>query len=135
MAFVHGKNTVILFNGTDISQFCNNTDEEDTTTAHDVTCYGAARMAYAMGLGDGKFTLKGWHNNSANNPRDVIKPVKAAGTLVTFVFRPEGTGTGKAQSSVSVGVTSYKQSAPVAEMVSWEAEFQMSGDLTETDQS
>lgn len=140
MATHHGKDTVVLFNGTDISQYCNSTDEEDTTAMHDITCYGAVRVAYGAGLGDGKFSLKGVHNSGANNPRDVIKPVKAqqsAGTLgaVTFVFRPEGTGSGKAQSSVSVFVTSYKQSAPIGDYIRWEAEFQMTGTLTETDQS
>ena len=135
MAFKHGKDTVVLFNGTDISAFTNNTEDNDETENHDVTCYGAVRKAYTAGLGDGKFTISGTHNDSANNPRAVIKPVKAAGTAVTFVYRAEGTGSGKSQSSVSVLVSNYVQTSPVAGVVTWKAELQMTGALDETDQS
>jgi len=135
MTFRHGKDTVVLFNAVDISQFCNNTEENDETENHDVTCYGAVRKAYVAGLGDGKFTISGTHNDSANNPRAVIKPIKAAGTAVTFVYRSEGTGSGLQQSSVSVLVANYVQTSPVAGTVTWKAELQMTGTLTETDQA
>jgi hypothetical protein len=139
MATFHGSKTVVTFNGTDISAYTNSTDMEDTADTHDITCYGVVRKAYGAGLGDGKFTIKGVHNDGANNPREVIKTVKAqqqAGTTgaVTFIYRPEGTGSGKAQSSVAVLVSSYKESSPVGDYVRWEAELQMTGTLTETDQ-
>ena len=135
MTFRHGKDTVVLFNGTDISQYTNNTEDTDETENHDVTCYGAVRKAYVAGLGDGTFVISGTHNDAAGNPREVIKPVKAAGTAVTFVYRAEGTGSGKSQSSVSVLVSSYVQTSPVAGVVTWKSELQMTGALTETDQA
>lgn len=132
--FIHGAGTVLTLNGSDLSAYTNSTDFEDTTQIHDVTCYGASRKAKKSGLGDGKIKCKGVYASDAGGPRGVIKPLKAAGTAVTFVLRPEGTGSGKAQSSVSVIVASYKESLPVAEMISWEAEFEMTGTLNEAAQ-
>lgn len=134
MSFVHGKNTVITVNGSDISAYTNNTDMNDETMTHDVTCYGQARKAYQAGLGDGTFGLKGIHDNGVGGPRAILKPLKAAGTAVTFVYRPDGTGSGKQQSSVSVIVKSYKESDSAADMIQWEAEFQMTGALNEANQ-
>lgn len=134
MTFIHGALTVVTLNASDLSAYTNSTDFDDTTDVHDVTCYGASRKAKKAGLGDGKVKIKGTYDDGNGGPRAVIKALKAAGTAVTFIFRPEGTGSGKAQSSVSVIVSSYKESSPVAEMVSWEAELEMTGALNETDQ-
>jgi hypothetical protein len=135
MAFRHGRHTVVTIDGTDLSTSTNSTDFNDGTDSHDVTCYGASRKAYHAGLGDGKITISGVHNDDATGPRAVLKPLKTAGSVVPFVFRPEGTGSGKAQSAVDVIVVAYNESAPVADMIKWTAELQMSGDLDETDQS
>ncbi len=138
--FVIGRDTVIIINGTDISIYCNNTEEADETEQYDVTCYGPSRKRYKSGLGDGKITVSGNHHNGANNPRDTIKPIKkqqTEGTLgtVVLVYRPEGTGSGKAQTSVPVNVANYVETDPVAGVITWKCEFQMSGDLDETDQT
>lgn len=135
MAFAHGRDTVVKLNDVDLSLFTNATTFNDSTDSHDVTCYGADRKAYNSGLGDGTVTIAGVYDDGATGPRATIKPLKAAGTAVTFLFQPEGTGSGKAESSVSVIVTAYNESAPVADMISWTAELQMTGDLTETDQT
>lgn len=134
MAYIHGKLTVITINASDISAFTNSTSFEDAKDTHDITCYGATRHAWGAGLGDGKITISGVYDDGATGPRGVLKPLLAAGTAVTFVFRPEGTGSGKAQSSVSVIVSSFNESSPSADYIAWTAELQMTGALTETDQ-
>lgn len=135
MSFTHGRHTVIIIDGNNISAFSDNTEENDGVDTHDVTTYGAARKAYAAGLGDGTFTISGTHDNTAQGPRSVLKPIMAAGEAVPFVYRTEGTGTGLPEEQVDVIVKSYKQTAPVADMVKWSAELQMTGDLVEADQA
>ena len=134
MAFTHGRHTVVKINASDISAYTNTTDFNDGSDTHDVTCYGATRKAYNAGLGDGKVTISGVHDDGATGPRAVLKALKAAGNSVTFIYQPEGTGAGKPQSSVSVLVAAYNESAPVAGMVKWTAELQMTGALNEADQ-
>ena len=135
MAFIHGKTTVVSIDGDDISAFTNSVEFNDGHDIHDVTCFTAGRKSWAAGLGDGKVTLAGVYDDGAGGPRATLKPLMAAGLPVTFLFKPEGTGAGKAQSSVSVLVTAFNESAPVADMIKWTAELQMTGALTETDQS
>jgi hypothetical protein len=134
MTFISGENTVITINATDISAFTNSTDFTDTTEVYDSTCYGSTRKTKKAGIGDGTITISGVHDDAAGGPRTVLKALKAARAAVTFVFRPEGTGSGLAQSSVSVIVSSYKDSDPVAGLITWEAQLDMTGALTETDQ-
>lgn len=135
MTFTHGRHTVIIIDGVNLSAFTDNTEEEDQTEVHDVTTYGAARKAYAAGLGDGTFTIGGTHDNGVSGPRTVLKALKAAGDPVPFQFRTEGTGTGLPEEQVDVIVKSYKQTNAVADMVKWTCELQMTGALAEIDQA
>lgn len=130
-----GKETVVKINAQAITVDTNSVEMADDSDAYDVTCFGAARKNYIAGLGDGKFTLSGVHRSGATGPRKVLKALKAAGTLSTFVYQPEGTGSGKAQSSVSVLVVNYTDTSPIAGAYMWKAQLQMSGTLDETDQA
>lgn len=134
MAFIHGRLAVVIFNGVDISAYCDSNEMTDDTTNHDVTCFGAVRKAYAAGLGDGQFVIGGTHDDGANSPRAVIKAAKAAGLPVPFIDRPAGTGAGKQQSSVNVLVGQYVQTEAASEMTKWKATLQMTGALDETNQ-
>lgn len=134
MAFNHAKNTVVKINAVDLSQYTNTAEMVDDTETHDVTCFGAVRKAYRAGLGDGTFTIGGVHDDGATSPRAVLKPLKTAGTITTFLYQPEGAGAGKAQSSVSVIVKQYTDTSAVNAMHMWKATLQMTGPLDETDQ-
>jgi hypothetical protein len=134
MTFIHGKDTFISLNGSNLSTYTKSTDFTDTTDTHDVTTYGNSRKRYKAGLGDGTITIGGIHDDGVAGPRAIIKPLKAIGDPVQFIFRPEGTGGGKPQSIVNVVISSYKESDPVDDVITWEAELQMDGTLNEADQ-
>lgn len=135
MTNFHGKVTVVKLNGVDYSAFANSTDFKDATDTHENTTYGRDRKTYAAGLGDGTVSVGGFYDNTAvSGPRALFKPLKSAGTAVPFVYRPEGTGSGKAQSTVNVIISSFEESSPVGDMVTWTAELQMTGPLDETPQ-
>lgn len=133
MAFVHGKKTYISLNGVDLSAFTNTSEFERNADKHDVTCYGADDHAYDGGLGDGKASMSGIYDNTASGPRDTIEPL--VGTKVTLVRRPEGTGSGLPQDSLTVLVEKYVETNPVADMVAWSCELQPSGAVTSTNQA
>lgn len=138
MAANHSRLTVVIIAGIDISTSTNTAEMADEDEMHDTTCFGAVRKAYLAGLGDGKFTIGGVHNSGSTGPRKVLKGLKASqkvtGLPSTFVYRPEGTGSGKAQSSVGVFVAQYTDTSNVADVYRWKAVLQMSGALDETDQ-
>ncbi len=135
MTFVHGKNTFVSVGGTDLSSFTNQTSYNRSADSHDVTTYGKNAKVYAAGLKDGTATITGTYDNGVAGPRAILRPLIGATNTVTFIFRPEGTGTGKPQDSVAVFVTAYEETNPVADMVSWSATLQFSDDVTTTTQA
>lgn len=134
MTFVHGKDTVLTIDGDDISIYTNSSSWEDSSDKHDVSCYGAERKAYAYGLGDGTLSMEGVYDNTAAGPKAILEGIKDAGALVTLIRRPEGTGSGLPQESVSVLVEKYTETNPVADMIKWTCDLQMSGTITRTTQ-
>lgn len=134
--FVHGKNTFTSVNAVDLSTYMKSTDFNDGVEMHDTTTYSATRTrkTYQAGLGDGKISQKGVHSSAVTAPRKILKALMAAGTIVPFILRHEGTGAGKPQSSVNVLVSAYNESIPVDDMITFSVEYQMTDTLTETDQ-
>jgi len=132
MAFVHGKNTVITLDGDDLSAFTNTSELTRGADSHDVTCYGKNDHVFSGGLGKGSASMGGVYDNTATGPRAVIEPL--VGTLVTLIRKPDGTGAGKPQDSVSVLVEEYVETSPVADMVSWSVKLLMSDAVTSTTQ-
>lgn len=133
MSRVHGKRTYNSLDGHDLSSYGTNSEYGRKADTHDTTVYGLDSHRYDGGLLDGTVKLDGLYDTDASaGPRAVIQPLLA--TTVTFIRRPEGTGTGKPQDSMSVVVTEYNESSPVADMVKWTAALQISGDVTSTTQ-
>jgi len=134
MAFTHGKDTVITVDGSDISTYCNTSTLVRKRDSHDVTGYGANGYAYSKGLTNSTFSCGGTYDNTAAGPHDVIAPLWALGNLVEIVRQPEGAGSGLPQETFDVLITDYVETNPVADMVSWSMECQVSGDITPTNQ-
>lgn len=133
MAFVHGKTTYVSLSATDLSEFCNNVGNKRSADSHDVTTFGKTSKVYAGGLLDGTFDISGIYDNGASSPKAIVEPL--IGTVVELIYRPEGTGTGKPETTVDVLVTAYEETAPVADMVTWTATLQCSDTAVVTDQA
>jgi hypothetical protein len=133
MSFVHGKSVFVSLDGSDISAFCTSVGPKRTADTHDVTTFGKNSKVYFGGLLDGTFDVEGIYDNTASGPKAVIEPL--LGTTVTMIYRPEGTGSGKPQTTVDVLISSYEETAPVADMVTWKASLQGSDDAIVSDQA
>lgn len=134
MAFIHGKSGVFKQASTDLSLFCNSVEFKQSADSHDVTNFGSTGHEYQGGLTDGTVSVEGIYDDGASGtPRLVIQA--AIGTVVALTHQPEGAGTGKSQTTCSALVTSYEESAPVADMITWKAEYQISGAVTIADQA
>ncbi len=130
MAFIHGKGTVHTLNATDLSAFATEVDWTQTADKHDVTTFGASAHAYQGGLLDGTATLKGIYDSGTTGPGKTIRPL--IGTTVVLVYEPEGIATGKPVHTVTVLVTSYDETAAVADMIKWTAQLQFAGAVADT---
>lgn len=133
MAMIHGKVGALLINAKDCSAFTNKIDWERKADDHDTTTFGNTGHTYLGGLTDGSVKLAGLYDNTASvGPRAAVEA--SLGAAVPFKYRPEGIGTGKPESTCTVLVTSYKESVPVDDMVTWEADMNISGAVTVTTQ-
>lgn len=131
MARSHGRKTVIIINEADISQYCTNSELEQTSDTHDNTTYrppGKVSKIYDGGLLDGTLSLEGRYDTTAGTgPRAVLKPL--IGQTITWTRRPEGTGEGLPQDTGEGVLNSYTETNPVADYITWAAEIQLSDDV------
>lgn len=134
MSFVHGKSTYVSIDGFDISAYTNTSTFTRGQDSHDTTTYGKDDHVYSGGLRNNTVNLGGIYDTVSGGPGAVFRDIHDAAALVTFIRRCEGTGSGKPQESVSVLVTSYVETNPVADMVTWTAELQCSDEITTTTQ-
>lgn len=136
MAFKHGKDTNIDINSQDISAFCSDSELKQSVDTHDTTGYGSDNKTYIPGLIDGEFTCEGsYDDNGTTDPKTVFEAIIDAGAAVTLIRQTEGTGSGLPQESVSVIVTAYTETNPVANKISWSAQCQLTGTITRSSQA
>lgn len=136
MATVRGRHAYWSLDGVDLSAFGDATDPERTADTYETTTYHPTNRGktYAGGNLDGTCTVGGLYDNGASNtPRTVIEP--NLGETVEFIYRPEGTGTGKPQKTVDVVVSKYTESIPPGDMVRWSADLQFTGEVVITSQA
>lgn len=137
MARKHGKDTYVSVDGTDLSTYLSGSEFGLSTDVHDTTGYqptGDAKT-YTEGLLDGTFSMEGWYDTTASvSPRPILTGLRGGGA-VTIIRRVEGTGSGLPQDSFSAILTSYSESSPAEDIVTFSAEFQITGPITDTAQS
>lgn len=133
MAKQHGKDTVIKVGSADISQYCNASELTRSADSHDTTTYGNVAHRKDGGLLDGKFTCSGVYDTTlVSGPRAVLEPL--LGQKASVTRRGEGTGAAKPQDLFSAVLTTYVETNPVADYISWSSEWELDGDVDSTPQ-
>lgn len=131
MSKQHGKSTFVSLAAFDLSAYCSKCTYGQTADSHDVTTFGNNTHVYNPGLTDGTVSLEGFYETVSvtGGPRPVIVPLIGISPSPSFIEGPEGNATGKPKKTCMVNVTSYEESNPVADMVTWTAELQMTGPI------
>lgn len=134
---IHGKDAYIAVEdsaGTtlrNISPYVNSTEFAQSNDNHDDTTYGAEGHTFRNGLTNGTFTIQGlWDDTASTGSHTVLQSLVGIETTVGFEFGPEGNGSGAVKLSGECVLSDYSQSAPVADLVSFSATFQISGSVT-----
>ena len=131
--FTHGKNTYISVDGTDLSTYTNTSALTSGADSHDTTTYGKNDHVFQGGLKTGTFTFGGLYGAGVSGTPGSVLDV-LVGSTVTIIRRCEGTGVGKPAESFSAVITSYVETNPVADMVTWSCEATVSDAVTRTTQ-
>jgi hypothetical protein len=75
--------------------------------------------------------IEGTYDDTATTgPRAVLEAM--VGTIVEMIYKPEGTGTGNPTRTWDCLLTTYTETAPVADMIKFSAQFQGSGTVAVT---
>jgi hypothetical protein len=131
MATSHGRKTVITVSTKDISPYCKTSSLERGAAVHNTTGYGVDDELNEGGLRNGKFTCGGVYDNTASvGPANALDPL--VGTVCAVVRKVEGTGTGKPLQTFNAVLEKYVETNPHDDMVTWSADFTVSGTVAKT---
>ena len=127
MSVTHATNAVLKIadNGAALRDFSAYLKESGFNRAVDAiesTTLGATNKTFIPGLGEASISLSGEFDATADGYLDGIRRA-----TTTFEWYPLGTGTGKPKYAGSCILTKYEVSTPVADAVTFSAEFQVTG--------
>lgn len=99
---------------------------------HQTTAFGAEGHTYITGLTDGKITITGWTDYTATTGTMTVLDslVGLDSVTMSFEFGPHGTTTTFPKYTGECILESLDVSDPVADLVSFVAVLQISGDVT-----
>lgn len=134
MSFSHGRLAYVSVAGTDLSAYFNSTDLPVEVDNAETSTFGASWRTGLSGLAGATWSLEGyWDPTASTGPAAVLVAAIAtcqAGTPVACVFRPAGTGSGKATRTFNANITGYTEGATLDGVVPITASFQVTGAIT-----
>ena len=131
MAFGHGRVTVFKLDDTagtldDISNYTDTTDLNRVIETGETTTYGNNSKTYVVGLSDATIAVGGKWDESL----DATIAGGAEPPFREFEFGPAGSVVGKIKYTGNCILTGYSISNPVADVSTWSANMQVTGDIT-----
>jgi len=132
MAFVHGKDSVFKIDNsggtlTDISSYVNSVDFPETVDVAETSTLGDSSKSYIVGMKDSTLSIAGLWDSTLDG---ILGAVVGQSATLSFEYSPAGTGSGEIKYTGECILTGYSQNSPVGDVVSFTADFQVSGDVT-----
>lgn len=130
MAFIHGKKTAVLYNGSNLSPFFNEASMSQDVETAETTAFGNDAKTYITGLQDGTMSMSGMFDGSTGAIDEVLTTTLGAESPDVATIVPGGmTAAGVATFSAEVRETSYEISSPVSDVVAANLEVQATGGI------
>ena len=130
--FRHGKSTVFKVDNnagslTDISNTLTDVSFPQSVDTAETTAFGSSAKTYIVGLTDATFSVSG--NFDATVDAHLAAIVGKADS-VSFEYGPEGSTSTFVKYTGEAILTSYEKSGAVGDVVTFSAEFQVTGAVT-----
>lgn len=129
MAFVHGKNTAVMYNGSNLSSYFNDASMSQDVETAETTAFGDSAKTYITGLKDGTMSMSGMFDGATDAIDAVLTSTLAASDADVATVVPAGLTAGNASFSAEVRETSYEISSPVSDVVAANLEVQATGGI------
>lgn len=135
---VHGKDSVFSVEDSaattlrDLSTNLTNVAFGRANDNHDNTAFGAEGHTFINGLTNGTITLTGWADTTASTGTLTVLDslVGLDATTVGWEYGPLGSATGAVKYTGECVLSSLDVSDPVADLVSFTCQLQISGNVT-----
>jgi hypothetical protein len=130
--FRHGKSTVFKVDNnagslTDISNTLTDVSFPQSVDTAETTAFGASAKTYIVGLTDGTLSVSG--NFDATVDAHLAAIVGKADS-VSYEYGPEGSTATYVKYTGEALLTSYEKSGAIGDVVTYSAEFQVTGAVT-----
>lgn len=129
MPFAHGRTAYFMLGTVDLSAQMDNIDFPHAADVHETTTYGKTYKTKTGGLKEASFSIGGLYDSTATTGVESAVP-PMVGTVVAFVYGPEGNAVGRPRYSGSCVVENYNHSTPVGDMIRWTASCQTTDTVT-----
>lgn len=130
MPFVHGRTSHFSYNAVTLSAFCDSVDFPQTVETAETTAFTLASKTYIVGLRDATISISGKWDGAAGAIDVTLAPDLGNATARTFVYGPAGNTAGNVRYTGSCFLTSYQITGAVGDVVTFSAEFQVTGNVT-----
>ena len=130
--FRHGKNAVFKVDNsggtlTDISNTLNSVSFPREIETLETTSFGSSNRSYVVGFQDATISIEGSFDATVDAHLAGILGQEAS---VSIEYGPEGSTAGQVKYTAEAFMTSYESSAGVGDIVTFSAEFQITGAIT-----
>ena len=131
MAARHGRNAAVYIGTTALSAYCDTVDLSIDNATADTTTFGSSWTTAIAGLNSGSVSLSGIYDPTATTgPQAVLWGVITGGTAWPIAHFPGGSASGQRTNTFSALITSYSESSPVADKVTFSVSLQITGAVT-----
>lgn len=129
--FRHGKNAVFKIDNSggslqDISDTVNEVTFSRSLETGETTSFGSAAKTYVAGLSDATISISGTWDAAT----DAILAGGIGVDTLSFEYGPEGSTATRVKYSGECICTSYEPGSPVGDVVTYSAEYQITGAVT-----
>ena len=130
--FRHGKSTSLKVDNsggslTDISDTLTDVSFPETIETAETTSFGSNAKTYIVGLSDATLSVSGNFDATVDAH---LAGIAGQAATVSFEYGPEGTTSTFVKYTGEAILTSYEKSGAVGDVVTYSAEFQVTGAVT-----
>ena len=130
--FRHGKASVFKVDNnagtlTDISTALTDVSFPQSVETAETTAFGSSAKTYIVGLSDSTVSASGNFDGTVDTH---LAAVLGQAATLSFEYGPEGTTNGQVKYTGECIMTSYEKSGAVGDVVTYSAEFQVTGAVT-----
>lgn len=138
MAFYHGKGLVFKIDNAAgslqvLSAYVDSVDLDSKVDMGDTTTAGAEDKTFVSGAAEHGLSISGkWDDTASTGPDAILFGLVGLETSSSFEFGPGGSTTGKPKYLGECFLTGYTAKAPVGGVVTFTADFKITGAVTRT---